>query len=207
MHRWPRPPNTSVARFEPRLAGRPGMSGTSVATTPEALSDIQVAGSGPTETRTSANRPLPRTGLVETVPPLSRGVARSSLWPHIRTDLATLPATRLRRGDRGVVRDLGRRGARGARVLAPASRATSLVSQSGPGRGQGDGGALAAAGRAGRARTLAASRADEVSSPRDRLVWAAWAASRRVVSRGSCCSRCAPPGWDSSSPWSPQRRC
>jgi hypothetical protein len=101
-------------------------------------------------------------------------VARSSLWPHVRTDLATLPATRLRRGDRGVVRDLGRRGARGAHVLAPASRATSLVSRSGPGRGQGDGGALAAAGGAGRARTLAASRAGEVSSPRDRPVWAAW---------------------------------
>jgi hypothetical protein len=110
------------------------MSGASVATTPEALPEIQVAGSGATETRTSANRPLPRMGLVETLPPLSCGVARSSLWPHVRTDLATLPATRLRRGDRGVVRDLGRRGARGARVLAPASRATSLVSRSGTGR-------------------------------------------------------------------------
>jgi hypothetical protein len=30
-------------------------------------------------------------GLVETLPPLSCGVARSSLWPHVRTDLATLP--------------------------------------------------------------------------------------------------------------------
>jgi hypothetical protein len=65
------------------------MSGASVAITPEALPDIKVAGSGATETRTSANRPLPRTGLVATLPPLSRG------WRALASGRMSAPTWRL----------------------------------------------------------------------------------------------------------------
>jgi hypothetical protein len=121
-------------------------------------------------------------GLVETLPPLSCGVARSSLWPN------SAPTWRLfLRPAFGVETEAScgisvvearealafwcRRLARLPWYRAAArAEAREMV-------------ALAAAGGAGRARTLAASRAGEVSAPRDRPVWPRGGIPARRVAR------------------------
>jgi hypothetical protein len=75
-------------------------------------------------------------------------------------------ATGLRRRDRGAVRDIGRRRARGARLLAPAPEASPLVSPQLPRRSARDDWPLAAPDAAGGTRALAAARPRPAVTPR-----------------------------------------
>src|SRR5436309_2308111 len=99
--------------------------------------------------------------------------------PH----LAAALLTRVRRPYRGALRHIGRRGARGARLLARAPEAGPLVSPRCPRRGARDGRALAAPDAAGRARALAAARVRRPPARPDRLVRAARGLAARRITR------------------------